>query len=77
MCSGDLRSPALGGSMMPMILVFLGMFLNTSTMMSSAFPQTNWAFETPKVQDTVIKRKPNLLYEQNFGPLQSKTLNLY
>ena len=36
-----LRSPARGGSMMPMILVLRGMFLKTSTIISSALPHTN------------------------------------
>lgn len=49
-----LRSPARGGSIMPIIFVFRGMFLNTSTMISSALPQTNWAFVTPAMQDKKV-----------------------
>lgn len=49
------RSPARGGSIMPMIFVFRGMFLNTSTMMSSALPHTNWAFVTPAKQHMTLE----------------------
>ena len=49
------RSPARGGSIMPMIFVFRGMFLNTSTMMSSALPHTNWAFVTPAEQQITLE----------------------